>query len=381
MKTKPAFKLQACFETTRPGMCAFSLIELIGVLAVIAILAALLLPFLIKDMDKALSDQEAATMQSFSEAFQRSVLRNHYIPGTNDWAAKVGDETGLPISEVVTNARRSVRYFMIDPNLAIGVNGTGLPYAQSNWTSGSVVTNAGGQIISPASPRVMILSTLGRPFTNMVNGIPATSGDFATIWNTPDGTVPAATVFNNWRGTGDDLKIQRINLAPLFLHLTLNYLASTTNAAFAVDAGTTNAVTAANGVDAFFLQNSVLNLFTRNNNALDSQQILKQDSSFGFYNNAWRGSLPPGSGVPGIGAFDFSTVVNSFLVAPTNSGSGAASQQQVVQAFTNYLGAYNAWAASNFPNGTLKNTAIAAQSNMMTTVDALYKNPVPPQGP
>ena len=221
MNTKTTFQLKPSFRSPAREVRAFSLIEVIGVLAVIAILAALLLPFLIKDMDKALSDQESATLQSFGEAFQRSVMRSHYIPGTNDWAAKVGDETGLSISEVVTNARRSVRYFMIDPNLAMGVNGTGLPYAQSNWTSGSVVTNGAGQIVSPASPRVMILSTLGRPFTNMVNGIPATSSDFATIWNTPDGTVPAATVFTNWRGTGNDLKIQRINLAPLFLHLKI----------------------------------------------------------------------------------------------------------------------------------------------------------------
>src|SRR6266540_2609307 len=58
---------------------AFSLIELIGVLAVIAILAAALVPALIRQMDKIAGDQESAALKSFSDALQQSIMRTRYI--------------------------------------------------------------------------------------------------------------------------------------------------------------------------------------------------------------------------------------------------------------------------------------------------------------
>src|SRR6267154_5459164 len=58
---------------------AFSLIELIGVLAVTAILAAVLVPALIRQMDRIAGHQESAALRSFSDALQQSILRNRYI--------------------------------------------------------------------------------------------------------------------------------------------------------------------------------------------------------------------------------------------------------------------------------------------------------------
>src|SRR5437016_3062066 len=72
-----------------PGQAqrAFSLIELIGVLAVIAILAAVLVPALIRQLDKIAGDQESAALKSFGGALQASIMRltpahpaNHYVP-------------------------------------------------------------------------------------------------------------------------------------------------------------------------------------------------------------------------------------------------------------------------------------------------------------
>src|SRR5439155_12286214 len=54
---------------------AFSLIEMIGVLAVIAILAAALAPSFVRQMDKSAGDQESAALKSFVEALQQSIMR------------------------------------------------------------------------------------------------------------------------------------------------------------------------------------------------------------------------------------------------------------------------------------------------------------------
>src|SRR5579859_173590 len=73
---------------------AFSLLELIGVLAILAILAATVLPLLIKQTDQAVATQESANLQSFGDAFQRSVTGNRRIPGVSgsDWATNVATQ-------------------------------------------------------------------------------------------------------------------------------------------------------------------------------------------------------------------------------------------------------------------------------------------------
>src|SRR5437763_773259 len=71
---------------------AFSLIELVGVLAVIAILAAVMVPALIRQIDKIAGDQESASLKSFGDALQQSIMRKRYVPSTTDWATNIAPE-------------------------------------------------------------------------------------------------------------------------------------------------------------------------------------------------------------------------------------------------------------------------------------------------
>src|SRR5438445_10848423 len=121
---------------------AFTLIELIGVLAVIAILALILVPVMIRQMDRIAGEQESARLQSMGDALQKRIMRERYIPSESDWAARIAAELGVNISNVTTNGRRQPRFFLIDPLFQIGANNRGLPYSQSNWVSGSVVTES-----------------------------------------------------------------------------------------------------------------------------------------------------------------------------------------------------------------------------------------------
>src|SRR6476646_493795 len=129
----------------------FSLIELIGVMAVLLSLALALAWVSTKSLDTVAGNQEAATLQNFANSLQNSVLRNQHIPGPNDWYQVIATELGISTNTVLVTDRRVVRAFMVDPNFQVGTNSTGaLPYTQRS--SGS--TN------QPQSPRLLILSSL-----------------------------------------------------------------------------------------------------------------------------------------------------------------------------------------------------------------------------
>src|SRR5204863_1709492 len=131
------------------------------------------------------------------DALQQSIVRGRYIPSDADWATNVANEYGVDVLSVTTNPRRQPRYFLIDPALQVGVNGGGLPYTQTG--AGSFVTNNSGTVIPPVSPRVMIVSSIGRTLPGgFASGTGLGLANFTNIWNVADGTVPAAPIFSGW---------------------------------------------------------------------------------------------------------------------------------------------------------------------------------------
>src|SRR5713226_9164638 len=82
---------------TSPSHRAFTLIEMIGVLAVIAILMAALLPALLRQMDRIAGEQEKASLKSIGDALQQSILRNRYLPSGSDWATNTAIEPGVSV--------------------------------------------------------------------------------------------------------------------------------------------------------------------------------------------------------------------------------------------------------------------------------------------
>ena len=350
------------------AQAAFSLLELIGVLAVMAILAAIVLPFLTLSIDKVVYERESISLKDFDSALQRSVARFGYITNPAKVFEQIAAELGVQASSVQTNSRGQPRFLLVDPGLQIGPT-PGLPYVQSE----------AGWPLAPARPRLMIVTSLGPRLPGL------TTNDFDPLWNSPAGVVPAASSLSTWRGKADDLRIQRINLSSRFVRLVLSQNQSTNFGRYSVAGAPFSAAVPlpSTGVTNYFFQGSVLLLF--DSNKLDSKQVLIRDQSFVYDRNVWRGSLATNMFI----GLDLNFVATQFLDAfPNPNAAVLSSKPFVVQAMINYFNAYRSWAEppSSFLNMSLQTAALTAQSDMMTAISGMYAfserqrpcgNPVP----
>jgi len=280
---------------------------------------------------------------------------------------------GVDTAAVSTDPRRQPCFFLIDPNLSIAA--AGLPYRQTN----------AGAVDLPSWPRVMILSSIGTPLPAGVVSGTATAADFTNVWNAADGTVPtAAPAFAGWNGAGGDLKIQRVNLSPLFVRLQLGWVASSHKwPRYSIDAdnwATSISVTnVTSDWPGYFIQNSILYLYNHNyGGPLDSQQILIRGNTFVYDQDTWRGSI---GGEFFLGGVDIASAVDRYLAAFPNARAqnGTNHQATVVQSMINFMDRYNDWAAAGFAY-TNKNpqvpsyaALVAAEAAMKTAVQGQYQ--------
>src|SRR4051812_31998030 len=94
----------------------FTLIEMIGVMAIMAIIALALAPVFIKQLDQLAGDKEFKQLKALGEGFRQGVMRTKTIPDQTGWDTMAATNIGLEISQVRLNDRRVPRIFLIDPD-------------------------------------------------------------------------------------------------------------------------------------------------------------------------------------------------------------------------------------------------------------------------
>jgi type II secretory pathway pseudopilin PulG len=342
-----------------------TLVEVIGVLAVMAVLAGVLIPVAIRSLDRIAHDKEAASLRTLGDAFQNSIMKTRSIPAQGGWVQFIATNAGIDVYSVTNNLRKRARVLAFDNGSAwFSTNLSG--YGQS--ASGSTaITN---------QLRVMLVSSIAGkvPFTDL------TAGQFDSLWNTPEGSLPAGLGL-----TGDpyDVQIQRMNLAPLFVNLLVStYKPGTYGTGYFgfENKAPLNPAPYGAGVSAYYLRGTVLNLCTNADINIPPvhTQILREDSSFVFENNVWESSIVGPVPVPGIS--DLAAIVDAFLKAYPNPNSHyytntAPRTQQVVIVNTmmDFMSGYTNWAAGGFGN-PLKNSLglDSKQAAMMDAVQGLY---------
>jgi hypothetical protein len=309
------------------------------------------------------------------------------VPDQTTWYSAFASQMGAGTNDVLYNVRQKARLqprvFLIDPMLKMGLpSAAGLPYSQTNF----VLSTAPCPML-PVSPRIMIVSSLGKALPAAVVSGVFTSGHpeyFSNLWSAADGTVPTDAAWSGWTGKGGDVVVQRINLASLFVHLFLQKYPASTNASFSIDGGAPTNVPTLNGIDGYFIQGSVLYLYTNSPLGQDTRQILARSSSFLFDNGVWRGSLS--GAVMGSGVMNLGDVVQQFLNATPNVNAqnpgGNAQQKLVVNNMLNYMSNYNVWAVQfNYNNNGLKTYLTTLQGTMMSSLQGLYNGANFPTNP
>jgi hypothetical protein len=348
-----------------------------------AILALMTLAATVHHLDRAVADQETTTLQSLGAALQQYVTTTRTIPGAATWATNIAATIGISPNDVLYNphqlAHQQPRVFLMDGNLRLGWGTNGLPYTQSAYlASTSSAYTSNNYPILPVSPRLMIVSSLGKALPGAITTGVLGATEFANLWNCSDNSVPSAGAWSGWTGDPTDVVVQRINLAPLFVHLVMSKYNSATYGFYTIDG---SSLTGATNVDGYFLQGSALTLYTASNAANpDSKQILMADTSLVFEQGQWHSGISGSSG--GNGAANGGDLVQQFLNAPTNINAqyptGNLQQVLVVSNMISYMSNYNYWASNGFPNsmrGYLRNLEDNGDkiNGLMPTLRGLYQ--------
>jgi len=323
----------------------FSLIELLGTLSVVTILALALVPVLIREYDRHARDLENRQMTQLSKGLERHILRTRSIPGQDGFAQALASELGWQISDVLLNARRQPRVLLIDPAIT---NTFPLPYTQTwNGVASSV----------PLALGVVLISSVSVPLpAGLVSGFASTTQAFSNIWNAAENAVPAGW---SWNGRGEDLRIARINLGTLFIPLALNYepylTGATNRGRFTIDNSTTNTLPTLPSFVGQYLMGTVVGLHHHagTTGTLQARIVLQNPSSFFYQGAAWRGQSFLGRGMRPTSAMDLQAAHDLFIASPPNTeaqGSPQATPTLVVGKLTAYLQQYVAWRNAGYPN-------------------------------
>ena len=188
----------------RTGQSAFTLIELIGVLAIMSLLAAVITPNVLRMIERSAVRTEAETLHNLGEQVKLhlrdkgTVPTNVPPPATPNWTTQLGIYSDLSPADIATNKRLVARLYVLD-------------------------------LASVPAPRAMIISSMR---TGVALGPAATTNAFAAVWNWNPSDLIAANVPLGWNAWTPEnveyLVIERVNLSSVY-HTDLKSIPLTLN--------------------------------------------------------------------------------------------------------------------------------------------------------
>ncbi len=355
----------------RDSRRAFTLIEMVGVLAVIVVLASMLVPVVIRRLNFAAWSGESASLSAMADALRLYIVRSNSIPDQTTWFSAVGSQLGMAPGSITTTPRNYTRAFLIDKG----------GWLNTALASGPWYQSPGGTAVAPTGCRLMIVSTIAGPTPLPFSSANQPSAaDFNTLWITPQGTTPNLSAFTTWTNNGGNpgnLVIQRISLDLLFHHVILVNGSIGGQGYFSINTNTTTPAPVppgGSGTNTYYLDGSVLGLYDTNSN-LVAQEIIKRDLSRVFEYGLWRDQLYLGTTNGFLVGLDYFAATFFTSPVPPNAPPGATTQG-VLALMASYMEGYMSWAGTspqcfsysgtNYANGSFApyNETIGALNSM-----------------
>lgn len=251
---------QSCPRSARSR--GFSLMEMIGVMAILAVMVGVVGPRMIRKVMDSINLRESKSLQTLAEGLRRQVQVTQSIPGGGTWVTNVADALGLNANDVSyadsANPAGTARVLLIDPR-----------FTPSTGTD-PVLTVPDTGVVAPVNARMILISNTRRGLTLPVNSGKAANTvanrrAFDNIWNwtmNPFTKAPPTGWPAAWRRMGEHLHVERVNLGDLFVRVTVSNSNFPTNVPFAkYNQGSTRAFDVTNAVDAYFLKGGAIRLY------------------------------------------------------------------------------------------------------------------------
>lgn len=215
---------------------ALTLVEVIGVLAIMAIVASFVAPSLIRQVQTATAAGEDAKLEDIAQALTNAIKATGFIPNPNldptttnasngyGWAYLASNYTRLVGSNLISVfpglTNDTGRRLYLSPDLAGTASNGGYNRTLSNWGATFFPTNAKMYLVSASRPDFNLLLPANGPGvqgTNNTNALPLVTTLEGWIKVVSNGVVAApANLVDGWTNKGEFLHVRTIDLAPIF---------------------------------------------------------------------------------------------------------------------------------------------------------------------
>ena len=222
----------------RPKANSFTLVEMIGAMAILAILASVLAPSVVRQVQTATSVGEDANLADIAQALTNAIRTTGLIPNPNlepsatnvtggfGWAYLASNYTRLAGSNLVSvfpgMTNETGRRLYLSTNLVALAAQGGFANTVSNWGATLFPTNAKMYLVSASRPEFnLLLATNGAGAQTTNNSYASAAVNSLDSWvkqfSTNGVTVaPANIVDPSWTNRGEFLHVRTIDLAPIF---------------------------------------------------------------------------------------------------------------------------------------------------------------------
>lgn len=323
--------MKARFPAQPAQIAAFTLTELLGVMAILTILGSIMIPSVIRNIERAYQDKERQDLPAIGSALRQGILRTKTIP-KESWTTLVAAELACPASQIGETSTGFPRLLLTDPEMRIGAGAASLPYTQ----------DAQGSVNPPENVRLMVVSSHRLQLPAQLTANPLTSATFDALWDTPTGQIPAGWPAE-WDNHADRLYVHRLDLTPHFCRLIVNNLSTEGAAAIAIEGSATVSVPL-EGWDRYYLEGSLVAFY--HDGALEGRDLLSESRSYVSERGVWRGLLRNGK----ADSSSFVTALENFRSSQLNQLSPpGVDQESFISAYQTFALGYSTWIQAGSP--------------------------------